>query len=64
MDLAEAVDAVAAGTGFSGVIRVDKDGRQVLAAAYGPAHRGLAVANTVDTRFGIASGTESITALS
>ena len=49
--------------GFSGVVRVDRDGEVVLAQAYGLAHRGLAVANTVDTRFGIASGTKSITAL-
>ena len=58
-----AIDRVAVETGFSGVVRVDRGGRQVVARAYGLAHRGLSVANTVDTRFGIASGTKSLTAL-
>jgi CubicO group peptidase (beta-lactamase class C family) len=35
-----------------------------LAKAYGSAHRGYGIANTVDTRFGLASGTKSLTALS
>jgi CubicO group peptidase (beta-lactamase class C family) len=35
----------------------------VLARAYGLAHRGYGVATTVDTRFGIASGTKGLTAL-
>ncbi|WP_370945569.1 serine hydrolase domain-containing protein [Amycolatopsis sp. cg5] len=48
---------------FSGVIRVDRDGETVLAKAYGFAHRGHGVANTVDTRFAIASGTKGLTAV-
>ena len=55
-----AVDEVASATGFSGVVRVDQGGRPVLAKAYGLAHRGLAVPNAVDTRFGIASGTSGV----
>jgi CubicO group peptidase (beta-lactamase class C family) len=62
-DLEGAVDGAAAATGFSGVVRVDRDGRVELAKAYGWAHRGLRVPNTVDTRFGIASGTKTLTAL-
>jgi CubicO group peptidase (beta-lactamase class C family) len=62
-DLEGAVDAVAAATGFSGVVRVDRGGRVELAKAYGWAHRGFRVPNTVDTRFGTASGTKSLTAL-
>lgn len=61
--LEAAVGEVALATGFSGVVRVDRRGRPVLAKAYGLAHRGLAVPNAVDTRFGIASGTKSLTAL-
>ena len=62
-DLAESVDRVAAATGFSGVVRVDRPGREPFARAYGSAHRGLRVANTVDTRFGVASATKGLTAL-
>ena len=61
--LAHAVDRVAVETGFSGVVRVDRDGVAVLAKAYGRAHRGWSVPNAVDTRFGIASGTKGLTAL-
>ena len=62
-DLQHAVDQVAAQTGFSGVVRVDRDGQVVCARAYGLAHRGWSVRNTLDTRFGIASGTKALTAL-
>ena len=62
-DLAQSVDAVAASTGFSGVVRVDRGDELVLAAAYGLAHRGHRIANTVDTQFGIASGTKGLTAV-
>jgi CubicO group peptidase (beta-lactamase class C family) len=63
-DLEDAVDRVAAATGFSGVVRVDVPGRGALAKAYGAAHRGHGIPNAVDTRFGIASGTKALTALS
>jgi CubicO group peptidase (beta-lactamase class C family) len=42
---------------------VDRSGEVQLAKAYGLAHRGHGVANTVDTQFGIASGTKGLTAL-
>jgi CubicO group peptidase (beta-lactamase class C family) len=61
--LAQAVDQIAASTDFSGVVRVDREDEPSFAHAYGLAHRGHCVANTVDTRFGIASGTKGMTAL-
>jgi CubicO group peptidase (beta-lactamase class C family) len=60
--LVESVGRVAAATGFSGVVRVDRGGESLVAAAYGLAHRGYGIANTVDTRFAIASGTKGVTA--
>jgi CubicO group peptidase (beta-lactamase class C family) len=62
-DLESSVDRVAASTGFSGVVRVDRGGRVALAKAYGAAHRGHGNPNAVDTRFGLASGTKGLTAL-
>ncbi len=62
-ELVDSVDRIAAETGFSGVVRVDRDGSMEMAKAYGFAHRGFAVANTVDTQFAIASGTKGFTAL-
>ena len=62
-DLGLELDEHAAETAFSGAVRVDREGRVELAKAYGLAHRGLAIPNAVDTRFGIASGTKGLTAL-
>lgn len=62
-ELGPEVDRIAAATDFSGVVRLDEAGETVFARAYGMAHRGLGVPNTVDTRFAIASGTKSLTAL-
>jgi CubicO group peptidase (beta-lactamase class C family) len=59
MDLHDLVAATAAAHGFSGAARVSPD----FAAAFGEADRAAGVANTVDTRFGIASGTKLVTAL-
>ncbi|GGU14928.1 serine hydrolase domain-containing protein [Lentzea flava] len=56
------LDEVARAAGFSGVVRVEQDG-QVFEKAYGLAHRGYGIANTVDTRFAIASGCKGFTAL-
>ena len=64
MDLGAEVDRIATETSFSGVVRLDRAGATVFERAYGMAHRGLGVANTVDTRFAIASGTKALTALS
>lgn len=62
-DLAERVDALAAESSFSGVASVTDGDTRTFAAAYGLADRARAVANTVDTRFAIASGTKGFTAL-
>ena len=61
--LGDVVDGIAADVGFSGVVRVDVDGSLAVQRAYGLAHRGLGVPNTVDTQFGIASGSKGLTAL-
>lgn len=57
------VDRIAAATGFDGAVRIDGDEHVELAKAYGMAHRGLQIANTIDTQFAIASGVKGMTAL-
>jgi CubicO group peptidase (beta-lactamase class C family) len=63
MQLEREVDAIADATGFSGVVRVDRGDGLELAKAYGMAHRGLEIPNTVDTQFAVASGTKGLTAV-
>lgn len=53
----------AAGTGFSGVIAIDRPGRDRYRRAFGQADRRFEVANTTATRFGTASATKGFTAL-
>lgn len=57
------LDSLAARTGFSGVVRVDRGDRLEVAAAYGLADRGYAIPNEPSTRFALASGTKGLTAL-
>jgi CubicO group peptidase (beta-lactamase class C family) len=57
------LDALAAEATFSGVVRVDRGDEIVFAKAYGLADRRWGIANDLDTRFGIASGTKGLTAL-
>ncbi|MDX8029044.1 serine hydrolase [Lentzea sp. BCCO 10_0856] len=59
----EDVDRIAAETGFSGVVSIDRAGEVEFAKAYGLANRTYQVPNTLDTRFGIASGSKGFTAL-
>jgi CubicO group peptidase (beta-lactamase class C family) len=61
--LRDSVDRIAAETAFSGVVRVDRGDEVEFVKAYGFAHRGWEIPNEVDTRFGIASGTKGLTAL-
>jgi CubicO group peptidase (beta-lactamase class C family) len=61
--LEDSVDRIAAATRFSGVVRVDRGDRVQLFKAYGLAHRGCHIANTIDTQFAIASGGKGLTAL-
>lgn len=62
-ELERELDAIAVETAFSGVVRVDRADRIVVAKAYGLAHRGYEIPNEVDTRFAIASGAKGLTAL-
>ncbi|WP_282688129.1 MULTISPECIES: serine hydrolase domain-containing protein [unclassified Streptomyces] len=59
----EDIDAIAEKTAFSGVVRVDREGQVEFAKAYGLAHRAYRIPNTLDTRFGMASGGKGFTAL-
>jgi CubicO group peptidase (beta-lactamase class C family) len=61
--VADAVEKLAHDTGFSGVVSVDHAGEVTFAKAYGLAHHSHGIANTIDTRFAIASGTKGLTAL-
>jgi CubicO group peptidase (beta-lactamase class C family) len=62
-EFADRVDGIAAEVGLSGAIRIDVERSLVVQRAYGLAHRGLGVPNTVDTQFAIASGSKGLTAL-
>lgn len=57
------LDKIAEETGFSGVVQIDRAGEIEFAKAYGLANRAYGVPNTLDTRFGIASGSKGFTAL-
>jgi CubicO group peptidase (beta-lactamase class C family) len=57
------VDVAARASGFSGVVRVDRAGSVITAAAYGLADRRRAAAVELSTQFGLASGTKLFTAL-
>ena len=61
--LEEEVDRIATETAFSGAVRVDRGDDVGLEKAFGLAHRGLEVANTIDTQFAIASAVKGMTAL-
>ena len=61
--LQDAVDAVAHDTGFSGVVRLERAGETELSSAYGFADRAHRIPNTVETLFGTASATKTLTAL-
>jgi CubicO group peptidase (beta-lactamase class C family) len=61
--LEDAVDSIAGAEAFSGVVRVDRGDDIEVVKAYGLAHRGHEIPNTVETQFAIASGTKGLTAL-
>ena len=63
VELADAVDEIAAAGAFSGVVRVDRPDAPSFARAYGFAHRAFEIENRIDTQFGIASGGKGLTAL-
>lgn len=62
-ELTTIVEGVAADIDFTGVVRVDRGDDTLLARAFGMADRAHGIANTVDTRFGSASGAKGFTAL-
>lgn len=62
-ELADGVRRVAESSGFSGVVRIRRNGRVELDAAWGMADRAHDVAVTTSTRFATASVTKGFTAL-
>jgi len=62
-ELEHTVDELAVTSGFSGVVQGDEHGETRLCRAYGMADRANQRVNTVDTRFGLASGAKGFTAL-
>jgi CubicO group peptidase (beta-lactamase class C family) len=62
--LADTVDSVAAESGFSGVLRVDRSGEPAFTRAFGLADRAHGIAMTPDTRIAVASGGKTFTGLS
>lgn len=63
MTLADDLEAVAIAGGFSGAVRVRVDGEVVVEFAAGFADRSANRPNELSTRFGVASGTKGLTAL-
>ena len=67
MEIAEAVDRrirrAVEQRDFSGVVHLRRGAEVLCARAYGAAQRAEGILNRVDTRFGIASGTKSFTAV-
>lgn len=61
--LASVLDQQARADGMSGVVSIDVDGDPVFAQAYGLADRAHGIANTVATRFAMASASKAFTAL-
>ena len=62
-ELRRELDRVTAETSFSGAVRIDREGAIDVAMAYGLAHRGWAIPNTVDTRFAHRQRSKGMTAL-
>lgn len=62
-DTGEQIARLAHEHDFSGVVRLDRGEDVLFEEAYGLADRAHAIPNTVETRFGLASGTKGFTAL-
>lgn len=63
MSLQTDLEALADSNDFSGVVAVSRDGERIVELTRGFADRGNRRPNTLDTRFGIASATKGLTAL-
>ena len=61
--LVDSVRRIVSETAFSGVVDVDWGDEAPFSEAFGMAHRGFDVPNTVETQFAIASGGKGLTAL-
>ena len=61
--LSDRLDASLEAHAFSGVVSIRRQGQVLYQRAAGYADRSNRIANTLDTRFGIASGTKFFTAL-
>ena len=59
----ESIETAVAERAFTGVVAVDSADERIFERASGFAHRAFEVPNTVDTQFGIASGSKAFTAL-
>lgn len=62
LSIQDAVAQAAERSGFSGVVRLDRQGELDFSAAYGYADRAHEILNRVDTVFAIASGGKGLTA--
>jgi len=62
-DLVGQIDALAAETAYSGVVSVTAGTETIHRGAYRLAHEAHEIPNTIQTRFGLASGTKGLTAL-
>lgn len=63
MTLQDEIERLAEAEDFSGVVAVSRSGEQIVEMARGFADRANGRPNTLDTRFGIASATKGLTAL-
>jgi CubicO group peptidase (beta-lactamase class C family) len=61
--VADVVDRTARDVAFSGAVRIDRPDTTPLLAAYGLANRAAGIPNNIATRFAIASGSKTFTAL-
>ena len=61
--LNQVIEQTVSETSFSGVVFIKLNGNVEFENAYGYADRSNKIPNTIDTRFGIASGTKFLTAL-
>ena len=62
-DVQRRIDDLAAETGFSGVVRLDRGGATLVDAAYGLADRAHGIPMTTSSQLGMASGSKTFTAL-
>lgn len=62
-DIEKIIESINNKKPFSGVVFVQQNGKMIFRKAYGFANRSEEIANTVDTRFGIASGCKIFTSV-